>query len=146
MHPDLLELFELLRADNVQFLLVGATALAINAGPRYTEDVDLWIRRSSENTHLLANALREFAFKVSDEMLRPYWGARLSSQAPHPDDFVASSPLRLFVQREAGFGTFGFLTSIKEDQGSDHQADAADGDQGADRLLDKLSCRWLYNR
>ncbi len=47
MHPDLLELFELLRAHNVQFVVVGATALEIHARPRYTEDVDLWIGRSA---------------------------------------------------------------------------------------------------
>ena len=45
------------------------------------------------------------------------------------------------MRREAGFGAIGLLTSIKEDQGSDHQADAADGDQGAVQLRSDLSRR-----
>ncbi len=73
MHPDLIELLELLRIHNVEYLVVGSTALAIHARPRYTEDIDLWIRRSADNTHRLADALRAFGFEVSDETLRPFW-------------------------------------------------------------------------
>lgn len=73
MHPDLLELLQLLRAQNVEFLVVGSTALAVHARPRYTEVLDLWVRRSEENTHRLATALREFGFNVSHEMLLPFW-------------------------------------------------------------------------
>ena len=73
MHPDLLALLELLRAHDVEFLVAGSTTLAIHARPRYTEHMDLWIRRSAENTHRLADALREFEFEVSDETLRPFW-------------------------------------------------------------------------
>jgi len=73
MHPDLLELLELLRTHHVEFLVVGSTALAVYARPRYTEDIDLWMQRSSENTARLAEALRDFGFQVSDEMLRPFW-------------------------------------------------------------------------
>ena len=48
--------------------------------------------------------------------------------------------------RADGFGVFGLPTSIKEDQGAHHQADAEDGDQRTDRLLYKLRRRWLGNR
>ncbi|CAN5584896.1 hypothetical protein BH11ARM2_BH11ARM2_21540 [soil metagenome] len=64
MHPDLLELLELLRSHSVEFLVVGSTALAVHARPRYTEDLDLWLRRSEENTRRLIAALREFGFVV----------------------------------------------------------------------------------
>ncbi len=73
MHPDLFELLELLLAHNVEFLVVGSTALAIHARPRYTEDIDLWIQRSSENSFRLASALRDFGFQITDEALRPFW-------------------------------------------------------------------------
>lgn len=73
MHPDLLELLEFLRIHNVEFLIVGSTALAVYARPRYTEDLDIWMRRSQENTLRLLDALRDFGLDVSEEQLRPFW-------------------------------------------------------------------------
>jgi predicted nucleotidyltransferase len=73
MHPDLLEFLESLTIHRVEFLVVGSTALAIHARPRYTEDLDLWLKRSPENTRKLAEALRAFGFSVTEEALRPFW-------------------------------------------------------------------------
>jgi hypothetical protein len=73
MHPDLLELLASLRSHGVEFLVVGSTALAVHARPRYTEDLDLWINRSEENAKRLGAALRDFGFAISDESIRPFW-------------------------------------------------------------------------
>jgi len=73
MHPDLLELLESLRSHDVEFLVVGSTALAIHARPRYTEDLDLWIQRSEENTRRLVAALIEFGFQVRYEDFAAFW-------------------------------------------------------------------------
>jgi hypothetical protein len=41
--------------------------LAVYARPRFTEDIDIWVRRSSENALAIAAALREFGFELTDE-------------------------------------------------------------------------------
>lgn len=66
MNSDLKELLSLLKACNVQFLVIGAHALAVYARPRFTEDLDLWIKRSVENTHALHKALSEFGFAFDE--------------------------------------------------------------------------------
>ena len=73
MHPDLLELLESLRSHDVEFLVVGSTALAVHARPRYTEDLDLWLRRTEENTSRLVAALQEFGFSVREQDFQAFW-------------------------------------------------------------------------
>lgn len=57
---DLKELLELLLAHRVEFVLVGAHAVAVHGRPRFTEALDVMIRRSRENASRLAGALAEF--------------------------------------------------------------------------------------
>lgn len=47
-------------AANVEFLLVGAYAMAAHGLPRATGDIDLWIRCSSENSARIIAALKRF--------------------------------------------------------------------------------------
>jgi len=56
---------DLLRAalgHSVEFLVVGATALAIHGLPRFTGDLDILIRPSEENAHRLLAALADAGF------------------------------------------------------------------------------------
>lgn len=46
--------------EKVEFLLVGAYALAVHGYPRATGDLDIWIRRSEENSKRVWQALRRF--------------------------------------------------------------------------------------
>lgn len=73
MHPDFVELLALLQSHEVEFLVVGSTALAVHARPRYTEDLDLWLHRTEDNVRRLVHALQEFGFPVNEETLRPFW-------------------------------------------------------------------------
>jgi len=59
---DLKEFFRLLAAHEVDFMLVGAYAIAVHAFPRNTSDIDFWIRRSEENARRVLDALDEFGF------------------------------------------------------------------------------------
>jgi len=59
---DLKEFFRLLAAHEVDFMLVGAHAVAVHAFPRNTGDIDFWIRRSEENAKRVLDALDEFGF------------------------------------------------------------------------------------
>ncbi|MEO1022290.1 MAG: nucleotidyltransferase [Bacteroidota bacterium] len=56
------EFIRLLNAHEVQFLVVGAHALAYHARPRYTGDIDLWIGSDPINHDKLIKVLDEFGF------------------------------------------------------------------------------------
>lgn len=60
---------ELLDAD-VQFLVVGAHALAVYGIPRATGDLDLWVRRDAANAQRVIAALMRFGAPVDDLGIR----------------------------------------------------------------------------
>lgn len=49
-------------AHDVQFLIVGGYALAVHGHPRYTKDLDLWIRADERNAARVVDALETFGF------------------------------------------------------------------------------------
>lgn len=59
---DFREFIELLTSHRVDFLVVGAHALAFHGHPRYTGDLDLWLRVSDENSQRLERAIQAFGF------------------------------------------------------------------------------------
>lgn len=60
MNSDWIELLESLVAHRVDFLVVGAWAMAYHGQPRYTGDLDLFFRPSLENATALIQALQAF--------------------------------------------------------------------------------------
>jgi predicted nucleotidyltransferase len=59
---DLKDFFRLLVEHEVEFMLVGAHAIAFHAFPRNTGDIDFWVRRTHENAKRILAALDEFGF------------------------------------------------------------------------------------
>lgn len=59
---DLREFIGLLNSHKVEFIIVGAHALAWHGLPRYTKDIDFFIRPESENATRLLRVLEEFGF------------------------------------------------------------------------------------
>ncbi len=57
---DFEELLGLLEKNGVEYVIVGGLAFIYHAKPRYTKDMDLWIRPSAENRRLVNDALVEF--------------------------------------------------------------------------------------
>ena len=53
---------ELLNSNGVEYLLVGAVALAYHGVPRYTGDLDILVRNSPENARRLEAVLAGFGF------------------------------------------------------------------------------------
>jgi hypothetical protein len=53
---------ELLNSNAVEYLIVGAVAVAHHGFPRYTGGLDILIRSSPENAKRLENALAAFGF------------------------------------------------------------------------------------
>ena len=63
LNRDFKEFAELLNAEGVEYLVVGGYALAAHGHPRYTGDIDFWLRPSSENIDRLLKVLRRFGFE-----------------------------------------------------------------------------------
>lgn len=60
LNPDYRDILSAFFAEKVEFLLVGAYALAAHGAPRATGDLDLWIRPSAENARRTRRALIVF--------------------------------------------------------------------------------------
>ncbi len=70
LSTDLKEFVKSLSSHEVEFLLVGAHAVAYHGRARFTEDLDLFIRRSQANEEKLIKALLEFGFPVDAGQIR----------------------------------------------------------------------------
>lgn len=62
LSKDLREFLALLNSNEVEYLVVGAFAVAYHGYPRYTGDLDLLVRASEQNAERLLRALSEFGF------------------------------------------------------------------------------------
>lgn len=62
LSKDCKEFIALLRSEGVDFLVVGAAALAAHGRPRYTGDIDLWIRCNTETSQGMERVLERFGF------------------------------------------------------------------------------------
>jgi hypothetical protein len=62
LNRDFKEFAELLNVQSVEYLVVGGYALAAHGHPRYTGDIDFWIRPTPDNIARLLDALHDFGF------------------------------------------------------------------------------------
>jgi hypothetical protein len=63
---DYRDLLASLNAHGVEFIIVGAYALAYHGAPRLTGDLDILVDASAENSTRVMNALKEFGFESLD--------------------------------------------------------------------------------
>jgi hypothetical protein len=66
IQPDFKELLELLNAHNVDYVIVGAYALAFHGVPRFTGDIDIFVKPDPENAERILAVLKEFGFGSLD--------------------------------------------------------------------------------
>jgi hypothetical protein len=66
LNPDFRDMLSALCDEKVEFLLVGAYALAAHGLPRATGDMDIWIRCSDANAGRVWNALQRFGAPLFD--------------------------------------------------------------------------------
>jgi len=62
LDADLRELLALLTEHRVEYLVVGGHAVAFHGYPRFTEDLDLFVRAEPENASRVIAALEAFGF------------------------------------------------------------------------------------
>jgi hypothetical protein len=60
--PDFKELLELFNAHRVEYLIVGGYALALHGAPRFTGDLDIFIKIDPDNARKILTALDDFGF------------------------------------------------------------------------------------
>lgn len=62
LNADLREFIELLNSQKVEFVIVGAHALAWHGLSRYTKDIDFLVATSGENAEALGSVIEQFGF------------------------------------------------------------------------------------
>lgn len=62
LNKDLREFVELLNSNRVDYLIVGAFAVAFHGFPRYTGDLDILVRPEPQNAQRVLHALSQFGF------------------------------------------------------------------------------------
>lgn len=66
MNRDFKELLLVFNAHNVDYLIVGAHALAAHGHVRATKDLDVWVRPDNANAKNVLQALSEFGAPLTD--------------------------------------------------------------------------------
>ncbi len=66
MNRDFIELLAAFNAQGVEYLVVGAHALAAHGHVRATKDLDVWVRPSEDNAPRVLRALVEFGSPLHD--------------------------------------------------------------------------------
>jgi len=79
--PDFVDFIELLNKHSVEYLVVGAHALAFHGRPRHTGDLDVWIKKSDDNAEKMLNVIHDFGFSslglTKDDFLRENYVTQL---------------------------------------------------------------------
>ncbi len=75
LNPDFRDLLLAFAAEQVEFVIVGAYALALHGVPRFTGDLDVFVRPSGDNAARVWRSLANF-------------GARVAAAGVHPADFT----------------------------------------------------------
>ncbi len=66
LNQDYKEMLQILQKYDVDYILVGAYALAAQGYPRSTLDIDIWVKPSKDNSLKLYKALVEFGAPLDD--------------------------------------------------------------------------------
>ena len=64
MNSDFKDLLRIFAEREVEYLIVGAYAVIHHTQPRYTKDIDLWLKPSVENAERVARAFRDFGMPM----------------------------------------------------------------------------------
>ena len=93
LSSDLSEFVRLMNERGVDYLLVGGWAVGYHSVPRFTADIDFFIRASRKNAQTILKVLKEFGFsslaiKVLD-LIKPHCVIQLG-RAPNRIDLLTS--------------------------------------------------------
>jgi predicted nucleotidyltransferase len=93
LQADLREFIELLNSHGVEYLVVGGHAVAFHGHPRFTGDIDFFIRMTPENVQRILAVLNDFGFGslniTEHDLLEPKRVLRLG-RPPNQIDILTS--------------------------------------------------------
>ena len=84
LNKDFKEFIELLQLNAVEFLVVGAHALAVHGRPRYTGDLDIWVKPEPDNFARLIKALDAFGFAALGVSTEDFMAPQAMVQLGYP--------------------------------------------------------------
>ena len=99
MNSDFRDLLQSLYECDVEYLVAGGYAVIHYSQPRYTKDIDIWLRPSQENAKKLMRAFYQFGIPLigvtEDDFSEP--GTQFSiGVAPSEIDFLTTIPGLVF--------------------------------------------------
>ena len=65
-NPDFKDLFSALSDSGADYVVIGAHAVMFHSVPRYTRDLDVWVRPASENAEYVYRALERFGAPLTE--------------------------------------------------------------------------------
>lgn len=65
-NPDFKEMFAALSDAKAEYIVIGAHAVMFYAAPRYTKDIDIWVRPTPGNADKVYQAIKTFGAPMSD--------------------------------------------------------------------------------
>jgi len=110
MYQDYKDLLSAFHAHGVKYLIVGGYAVIFHAQPRFTKDIDLFIKADPANAQATYTALAEF-------------GASL--EGIQPEDFANRSCFFRFGHDPRGFDILPDLPGIDFDSAWEHRVEGA---------------------
>ena len=109
MYQDYKDLLSAFHAHGVKYLIVGAYAVIYHAQPRFTKDLDLFIKADAANARATYDALAEFGV--------PLKGIR-------PEEFADRSSLFRFGRDPRGFDILADLPGVDFDAAWERRVEA----------------------
>ena len=131
---DFKEFIQLLNSNNVEYLVVGGYAVTAYGHPRYTDDIDFWVRAEGNNARRIKKALIEFGFGALDiseeDLLKPDFIIQLGYPPNRIDILTGVSGLTfdecwkerqefVFENEKINFISLRHLRSNKKESGRD---------------------------
>lgn len=84
------DLFSILNRYKVKYLVVGAYAVIYYTEPRFTKDIDIWIKPDNKNASNLYQALKVFGAPLKDISIEDFVNKKLIYQ-------IGSPPVRVDI-------------------------------------------------
>ncbi len=95
MNSDFKDLLQVFAKHQVEYLIVGAYAVIHYTQPRYTKDIDIWVKPSKENAARVARSFYEFGLplvEVNQDDLSRDGLQYVVGVSPCQIDFLTSLP------------------------------------------------------
>ena len=85
---DLRQFVECLNSNEVEYLIVGALAVSWHGFPRYSADIDFFVRSNTENARRILAAIRSFGFASLPLALDDFTTPNRVIQLGHPPNRI----------------------------------------------------------